>query len=73
MMIVEELCVKVIDEVKGAEDAQTYYHTDGGTSDSMSTTAAVLTTPLHLTSVEIARRGNPSVEESDPLVPGEDK
>ena len=54
----EELCVKVIDEVKGAEDAHTHYHTDDGTSDSdfMSTAAAALTTPLHLTSVKIARR-----------------
>ena len=25
-VIVEELCVKVIDEVKGAEDAHTHYH-----------------------------------------------
>ena len=25
--IVEELCVKVIDEVRGAEDAHTHYHT----------------------------------------------
>ena len=55
-MIVEELCVKVIDEVKGAEDAHTHYHTDDGTSDFMSTAAVALTTPLHLTSVEIARR-----------------
>jgi hypothetical protein len=54
--IVEELCVKVIDEVRGAEDAHTHYHTDDGTSDFMSTAAASLTTPLHLTSVEIARR-----------------
>ena len=50
--IVEELCVKVINEVRGAEDAHTHYHTDDGTSDFTST----LTTPLHLTSVEIARR-----------------
>ena len=68
-MIVEELCVKVIDEVKGAEDAQTHYHTDNGTSDFVSTTAAALTTPLHLTSIEIVRSADPSVEESDPLVP----
>ena len=54
--IVEELCVKVIDEVRGAEDAHTHYHTDDGTLDFMSTAAASLTTPLHLTSVEIARR-----------------
>ena len=26
--IVEELCVKVIDEVRGVEDAHTHYHTD---------------------------------------------
>jgi len=32
-VIVEELCVKVIDEVKGAEDVHTHYHTDDGTSD----------------------------------------
>jgi len=55
-VIVEELCVKVMDEVKGAEDAHTNYHTDDGTSDFMSTAAAALTTPLHLTSVKIARR-----------------
>jgi len=54
--IVEELCVKVIDEVQGAEDTHTHYHTDDGTSDFMSTAAVALTTPLHLTSVEIARR-----------------
>ena len=54
--IVEELCVNVIDEVRGAEDAHTHYHTDDGTLDFMSTAAASLTTPLHLTSVEIARR-----------------
>ena len=54
--IVKELCVKVIDEVRGAEDAHSHYHTDDGTSDFMSTAAASLTTPLHLTSVEIARR-----------------
>ena len=42
--IVEELCVKVIDEVRGAEDAHTHYHTDDGTSDFMSTAAASLTT-----------------------------
>ena len=52
----EELCVKVINEVKGAEDAHIHYHTDDGTSDFMSTPAAALTTPLHLTNVEIARR-----------------
>ena len=34
------------DEVKGAEDAHTHYHTDVGTSDFMSTAAAALTTPL---------------------------
>jgi len=34
-VIVEELCVKVIDEVKGAEDVQTHCHTDNGTSDFM--------------------------------------
>jgi len=55
-VIVEELCVKVMDEVKGAKDAHTHYHTDDGTSDFMSTAAAALTTPLHLTSVKIARR-----------------
>jgi len=55
-VIVEELCVKVIDEVKGAEDAHTHYHTDDGTSDFMSTAAAALTTPLQLTSVKIVRR-----------------
>jgi len=55
-VIVEELCVKVIDEVKGAEETHTHYRTDDGTSDFMSTAAAVLTTPLHLTSVKIARR-----------------
>ena len=54
--IVEELCVKVIDEVRGAEDAHAHYHTDDVTSDFMSTAAASLTTPLHLTSFEIARR-----------------
>jgi len=54
--IVEELCVKVIDEVRGEEDAHTHYHTDDGTSDFMYTAASSLTTPLHLTSVEIARR-----------------
>jgi len=55
-VIVEELCVKVIDEVKGAEDAHTHYHTDDGTSDFMSTAVVALTMPLHLTSVEIERR-----------------
>jgi len=55
-VIVEELCVKVINEVKGVEDSHTHYHTDDGTSDFMLTTAAALTTPLHLTSVKIARR-----------------
>jgi len=54
--IVEELCVKVINEVRGVKDAHTHYHTNDGTSDFMSTAAASLTTPLHLTSVEIARR-----------------
>ena len=54
-VVVKELCVKVINEVKSAEDAHTHYHTDNGTSDFMSTAAAALTTPLHLTSVEIAR------------------
>ena len=49
-------CVKVIDEVRGAEDAHTHHYTDDGTSDFMSTAAASHTTPLHLTSVEIARR-----------------
>jgi len=49
-------CVKVIDEVKGAEDAHTHYHTEDSTSDFMSTAAVALTTPQHLTSVEIARR-----------------
>jgi len=53
---VEELCEKVIDEVKGAEDAHAHYHTDEGTSNFMSTAAAALTTPLHLTNVKIARR-----------------
>jgi len=56
-VVVEEFCVKVIDEVKGAEDAHSHYHTDDGTSDFMSTAAAALTTLLHLTSVKIARRG----------------
>ena len=55
-MVVEEFCVKVIDEVKGAEDAHSHYHTDDGTSDSVSTSAAALTTPLHLTSLKIAKR-----------------
>ena len=55
-VIMEELCVKVIDEVKGVEDAHTHYHTDNSTLDFMSTAVAALTTPLHLTSVEIARR-----------------
>jgi len=54
--IVEELCVKVINEVRGAEDAHNHHHTDDNTSDFMSTTALSLTTPLHLTSVEITRR-----------------
>jgi len=54
--IVEELCVKVINEVRGAKDAHTHYHTNNGTSDFMSTAAASLTMPLDLTSVEIARR-----------------
>jgi len=53
---VEEWCVKVTDEVKGAEDAHTHYHTDDGTSDFMLTAAVALATPLHLTSVEIMRR-----------------
>jgi len=55
---VEELCVKVINEVKGAGDAHTHYHTDNGIPDFMSTTAAAVarTTPLHLISVKIARR-----------------
>ena len=35
---------------------RTHYHTDDGTSDFMSTAASSLTTPLHLTSSEIARR-----------------
>jgi len=56
LVIVEELCVKVINEVRGAEDAHTHYHTDDGASDFMSTAAASFTTPLLLTSVEIARR-----------------
>jgi len=57
-VIVEQFCVKFIDEVKGAEDAHTHYHTDDDKSYFMSTAAAVLTTvtPFHLTSVEIARR-----------------
>jgi len=55
-MIVEELCVKVIHEVKGAEDVHTHYHTYDRTSDFMSTATAALTTPLHLTSVKIAKR-----------------
>jgi len=55
-VIVEELCVKVIDEVKGAEDAHTHYHTDDGTSDFISTNATALTTLIHLTSVKIAKR-----------------
>ena len=48
--------MKVIDEVKGAEDSHTHYHTDDSTSDFMSTAAVALTTLFHLTSVEIARR-----------------
>jgi len=57
-VIVEQFCVKFIDEVKGAEDAHTHYHTDDDKSYFMSTAAAVLTTVtlFHLTSVEIARR-----------------
>ena len=43
-VIVEESCVKVIDEVKGAEDAHTHYHTDDCTSDFMLTAAVALTT-----------------------------
>ena len=35
--VVEELCVKVINEVRGAEDAHAHYHTDDNTSDFMST------------------------------------
>ena len=54
--IVAELCVKVINEARGAEDAHTHDHTNDGTSDFMSTAAASLTTPLHLMSAEIARR-----------------
>jgi len=42
--IVEELCVKVINEVRGAEDAHNHYHTNNSTSDFMSTNAASLTT-----------------------------
>jgi len=64
-VIVKKLCVKVIDEVKGAEDAHTHYHTDDGTSDFMSTAAAALTTPLHLTSVKIARRSDPPAPEDN--------
>ena len=48
--------MKVIDEAKHVENAHIHYHTDDSTSDFMSTAAAALTTPLHLTSVEIARR-----------------
>ena len=55
-MIVEEMCVKVVYEVKGAEDAHTHYHADDGTSDFISTAADALTTPLHVMSVEIVRR-----------------
>jgi len=57
-VMVKELFVtgKVIDEVWGAEDAHTHYHTDDSTSHFMSTAVASLTTPLDLTSVEIARR-----------------
>jgi len=55
-VIVEELCVKVIDEVRGAEDAHTHYNTYDSTSDFMSTGAVSLTTLLRLTSIEIARR-----------------
>jgi len=51
-VIVEELCVKVIDEVKGADDAHTHYHTDDSTSNFMSTAAAALTL-LILTKREI--------------------
>jgi len=54
--IVEELCVKVINEVRGAEDAHTHYHTNDSTSDFMSTAVVSLTMSFHLTSVEIARR-----------------
>jgi len=46
-VIVEELCVRIIDEVKCAEDAHTHYHTDDGTSDFMSTAAAARTTLIH--------------------------
>ena len=49
-------CVSRSSMKSEAEDAHTHYHTDDGTSDFMSTAAASLTTPLHLTSVEIARR-----------------
>jgi len=70
--IVEELCVKVIDEVRGAEYAHTHYQTDDGTSDFMSTAAVSLTTPLHLTSVEIARR-EIQVCKSRTIPPPEDK
>jgi len=55
-VIVEELCVKVIDEVRGAEDAQTHYRTNEGTPDFMSTAAVSLTTQVHLMRVEITRR-----------------
>ena len=47
LVIVEELCVKFINEVRGVEDVHNHYHTDDGTSDFMSTTAASLTTPRH--------------------------
>ena len=64
-VIVEELCVKVIDDVRGAEDAHAHYHINDGTSDFMSTAAVSLTTPLHLTSVEDREKGDSSLEESD--------
>jgi len=55
-VIVEELCVKEIDEVKGAVDAHTHYHTDDSTSDFKSIAAAALTTQFHLMSIKIAKR-----------------
>ena len=45
--IVEELCVKVIDEVRGTEDAHAHYHTDNSTSDFMST--GEFRSPRHFT------------------------
>ena len=69
--VVEELCVKVIDEVRGAEDAHTHYHTDDGTSDFMSTAcfAHHAASPHERWDRE---KGDSSLEESDHPAP-EDK